>query len=84
MNFTFVKDKVKTSILFKSIETLNLKDSFELEIAKLMHSSFNHCYLKFKYASKQHDYKTRSITADNIYLEPAKTRNGLTSIFCFV
>ena len=33
----------------------------------------------FKYASKHHDYKTRSITADNFYLERAKTRNGQRS-----
>ena len=33
----------------------------------------------FKYAGKLHDYKMRSITADNFYLERAKTRNGQRS-----
>ena len=28
------------------------------------------------YASKHHDYKTRSITAHNFYLERAKSQNG--------
>ena len=80
MNFKFVRDKAKMCILFKSMKILRIKDVFELEIAEFMYSYY-HSKLPenfdtyFKYASKLHDYKTRSITADNFYLEQAKTRN---------
>ena len=84
MNFKFVKDKAKMCTLFKSIKILKVKDIFELEIAKFMYSYYHSMLLEnfdnyFKYASKHHDYKTRSITADNFYLERAKTRNGQRS-----
>ena len=84
MNFKFVKDKAKMCILFESIKILKVKDIYELEIAKFMYSYYHSNLLEnfnnyFKYASKHHDYKTRSITADNFYLERAKTRNGLRS-----
>ena len=80
MNFKFVKDKAKMCILFKSMKILKVKDIFELEIAKFMYSYY-HSKLSenfdnyFKYASKLYDYKTRSITADNFYLERAKTQD---------
>ena len=84
MNFKFVKDKAKMCILFKSMKILKVKDIFELEIAKFMYSYYHSKLPKnfdnyFKYAGKHHDYKTRSITADNFYLERAKTRNGQRS-----
>ena len=84
MNFKFEKNKAKMCILFKSMKILKVKDIFELEIAKFMYSYY-HSKLPenfdnyFKYASKLHDYNTRSITADNFYLERAKTRNGQRS-----
>ena len=84
MNFKFVRDKAKMCILFKSMKILKVKDIFELEIAKFMYSYYHSMFPEnfdnyFKYASKHHDYKTRSITADNFYLERAKTRNGQRS-----
>ena len=80
MNYKFVKDKAKMCILFKSMKILKVKDILKLEIAKFMCSSYHSKLAKnfdnyFKYASKHHDYKTRSITADNFYLERAKTQN---------
>ena len=83
-NFKFVKDKAKMCILFKSMKILKEKDIFELEIAKFMYS-FYHSKLPenfdnyFKYASKLHDYKTRSIIPNNFYLERGNTRNGQRS-----
>ena len=84
MNFKFVKDKVKMCILFKFMKILKVKDIFELEIAKFVYSYYHSMLLKnfdnyFKYASKHHDYKARSVTADNFHLERAKTRNGQRS-----
>ena len=84
MNFKFVKDKAKMCTLFKSMKILKVKDIFELEIAKFMYSYYHSMLPEnfdnyFKYASKHHDYKTRSIAANNFYLERAKTRNGQRS-----
>ena len=84
MNFKLVKDKAEMCTLFKSIKILKMKCIFKLELAKFMYS---YCHSKspenldnyFNYASKHHDYKTRSITADKFYLERAKTRNGQRS-----
>ena len=62
------------------MKTLKVEDIFELEIAEFMYSN-HHFKLPenfddhFEYASEHHDYKTRSITADNFYLKQAKTRN---------
>ena len=71
-------------ILFQSKKTLKVKDIFEPEIAKFMYSYYHSKLLEnfdnyFEYASKLHDCQTRSITADNFYLERAKTRNGQRS-----
>ena len=88
MNFKFVKDKAKMCVLFKFMKILKVKDIFELEIAKFMYSYYHSLLLEnfdnyFKYASKHHDYKTRSITAENYYSERAKTRNGQRS-YCYI
>ena len=89
MNFKFVKDKVKVCTLFKSMNILKVKDIFELEIAKFMYSDYHSMLHKnfdnyFQYASKLHDYKTRSITADNFYWERAETRNGQQRSFSYI
>ena len=74
MNFKFVKDKAKMCTLFKSMKILKVKDIFKREIAKFMYSYYYSMLPEnfdnyFRYASKHHDYKTKSITADNLYLE---------------
>ena len=62
------------------MKTLKVEDIFEQEIAKFKYS-YGHSMLPenfddhFKHASEHHDYKTRSITADNFYLKQVKTRN---------
>ena len=84
MNFKFVKDRVNMSLLFKSMKILKVKDLYELEIAKFMHS-YDHCKLPknfdnyFKNASNHHKYNTRSIVNDNYYVERANTRKGQRS-----
>ena len=84
MNLKFVNNRVKMCILFKFMKILKVKDIFELKIAKFRYSYYHSMLPEYfdnycKYASKHHDYKTRSITANNFYLERAKTRNGLRS-----
>ena len=64
-----------------------MKYIFEVEIARfvyfyylsMLHENFDYY---FKYASKHHGYKTKSITAGNFYMERAKTRNGQRSCSC--
>ena len=61
-----------------------MKDIFEPKIAKFMYSYYHSMLPEnfdnyFKYASQPHDYKTKSITADNFYLKRAKPRNGQRS-----
>ena len=61
-----------------------MKDIYELEIAKFMHSYY-HCELPenfdnyFKNASNHHKYNTRSIVNENYYVERANTRKGQRS-----
>ena len=38
MNFNSVKDRVNMSLLYKSMKILKVKDIYELEITKFMHS----------------------------------------------
>ena len=59
------------------MKILKVKDVFELKIPNLMHSHYYFILLEnfdiyFKYATKHHDYKTRSVAADNFYLKRAK------------
>ena len=67
------------SLLYKSMKMLKVKDIYELEIAKFMHSYY-HCKLSenfgnyFKNASNHHKYNTGSIVNDNYYVERANTR----------
>ena len=66
------------------MKILKVKDIYELEIAKFMHSYY-HCKLPenfdnyFKNASNHHKYNTRSIANDNHYVERANTRKGQRS-----
>ena len=78
MNFKFVKDKSKIRTLYKSIKILKVKNIFELKNAKFMYFYFYYLLYEnfdnyFKYACKRHDYKTKSITADNFYFKRAKS-----------
>ena len=84
MNFKFVKNRVNMPLLYKSLKILKVKDIYDLEIAKSMHSYY-HCKLPenfdnyFKNASNQHKYNTRSVVNDNYYVERANTRKELQS-----
>ena len=66
------------SLLYKSIKILKVKDIYELDFAKFMHS-YCHCKLSenfdnyFKNASNHHKYNTRLIVNDNYYVEHAIT-----------
>ena len=81
MNFKFVKDRVNMSLLYKSMKMLKVKDIYDLEIAKFMHSYY-HCKLTtsfdnyFKNASNHHKHNARLIVNDNYYVERANTRKG--------
>ena len=57
MNSKFVKDKAKMCTLFKFTKILNVKDVFELKIAKFIYSCYHSMSPEnfdsyFKYASK--------------------------------
>ena len=66
------------------MKILKMKDIYELEIAKFMHSYY-HCKLPenfdncFKNANNLHKYNTRSVVNDNYYVERANTRKGQRS-----
>ena len=66
------------------MKILKVKDIYEIEIAKFMHS-YHHCKLPenfnthFKNASNHHKYNIRSIVNDNYYVERANTRKGQRS-----
>ena len=73
-----LKDKAKMCTVFKSTKNIEVKNIFELEIAKFMYFYYSMLPENFDnyfiYASEHHDYKTSSITADNfvwneLYLE---------------
>ena len=79
MNFKFVKDRVNMSLLYKSMKILWVKDIYELEIAKFMHSYYQ-CKLPenidncFKNASNHHKYNIKLIVNNNYYVERANTQ----------
>ena len=79
MEFKSLTDCISTNTLYKSLNILRLKDIFELEIAKYMHS-FHHNKLPqnfnsyFRTASHQHTHLTRSITNKNYFLKRVKTK----------
>ena len=70
--------------LYKSFNILRLKDTFELEIAKFMHS-FHHNKIPesfnsyFRTASHQHTHVSRSITNKNYFLKRVNTKYGQSS-----
>ena len=73
MDFKNLTDCIPMNTLYKSLKILQLKDIFELEIAKFMYL-FHHYKIPenfnsyFKTASHQHTHLTRSITNKNYFL----------------
>ena len=84
MEFKSLADCVTMNTLYKSLNILRLKDIFELEIAKFMHS-FHHNKIPenfnsyFRTASQQHTHLTRSITNKNYFLKRVNTKYGQSS-----
>ena len=74
MHFKSLTDCIPMSTLYKSLNILQVKDIFELEIAKFMHW-FHHNKLPenfnfyFKIAPHQHTHFTGSITNKNYFLK---------------
>ena len=81
INFKCLKDLVKMSTLYKHLEILQIKDIFEIEVAKFMHS-FHHGNLPcifdsyYKSVATQHNHNTRSIVNKNYYLQRMHSRSG--------
>jgi len=74
MNFKFIRDKVKKCTLYKSMKILKVKDIYELEIAKFMHSFHNNLLPAnfenyFQTVSNHHNHYTTSIAKNNFYLK---------------
>ena len=73
-NFKCLNDRVKMNKLYKSMNILQIKDIYELEMSKFMHS-FYHKQLPevfnnyFKSADRHHNYVTRSISKKNDFLQ---------------
>ena len=64
INFKFVKDRINMSLLYKSMKILKVKDIYELEIAKFMHSYY-HCKLPETFDN----YFKMLVTITNIILD---------------
>ena len=81
INFKCLKDHVKISTLYKDMKILQVKDIFEIEVAKFMHS-FHHGNLPCifdsynKSVATQHNHNTRSIANKNYYLQRMHSQSG--------
>ena len=84
MEFKSLAGRVPVNTLYKSLNILRLKDIFELEIAKFMHS-FRHNKIPenfnsyFRTALHQHTHLTGSITNKNYFLKRVNTKYGQSS-----
>ena len=84
MNYKHLRDRVKMCTLYKSMNILSIKDVYELETAKFMHSFYHRMLPEnfntyFRSSNAQHSYNTRSITSDGYYLERVSTKSGQLS-----
>ena len=85
INFKCLKDRVKMSTLYKDMKILQVKDIFEIEVAKSMHS-FHHgnlpCIFDSYYTSvaTQHNHNTRSIANKNYYLQRMHSQSGQSAL----
>ena len=73
------------STLYKDMKILQVKDIFEIEVAKFMHS-FHHgnlpCIFDSYYTSvaTQHNHNTRSIADKNYYLQRMHSQSGQSAL----
>ena len=73
------------SNLYKDMKILQVKDIFETEVAKFMHS-FYHSNLPcifdsyYKSVATQHNHNTRSIVKKNYYLQRMHSQSGQSTI----
>ena len=85
INFKSLKDRVKMSTLYKDMKILQVKDIFEIEVAKFMHS-FHHdnlpCIFDSYYESvaTQHNHNARSIANKNYYLQRMHSQSGQSAL----
>ena len=47
INFKCLKDRVKMLTLYKDMKILQVKDTFEIEVAKFMHSFRHGCHVQY-------------------------------------
>ena len=86
INFKCLKDRVKASTLYKEMKILQIKDIFEIEVAKFMHS-FHHGNLPcifdnyYKSVATQHNHNTRSIANKKLRCSTAKFKQKCQSTF---
>ena len=84
MDFKNLTDCIPMNTLYKSLNILRFKNSFELEMAKFM-LSFHHDKLQenfnsyFRTAPHEHVHSTRSITNKNYFLKRVDTKYGQPS-----
>ena len=83
-NFKCLKDHVKMNNLYKSLNILQIKDIFKLEMSKYMYSfyyrilpeNFNY-FLSF--VSSSHNHDTKSVTKNIFSIPRLNTRYGQTA-----
>ena len=86
MNFKRLNDRVKMCTQYETMNILKVKNIYELEIAKFMHS-FYHGLLPenfnnyFKSANTQHSHNTRTVASDGYYLERVNTKSGSCHVY---
>ena len=90
LGFTSGDNKTKASAivlcsLYKSMHILQFKDNFEIEIAKFMHAYHNGKISNnfddsFISAKNQHNYGTRSIAKNNLYVPRKKLQDYYSSL----
>ena len=82
-----LKDRVKMSTLHKDMKILQVKDIFENEVVKFMHS-FHYGNLPcifdshYKSLATQHNHNTRFITNKNYCLQRMHSQSGQSALNC--
>ena len=84
INFKCLKDHVKTNNLYKSLNILQIKDIFKLQMGKFMYSFYHQILPEnfnyfFSSVSNYHNYHTKSVTKNNFFIPRMNTRYGQTA-----
>ena len=84
MNFKRLNDRAKICTQYETMNILKVKNIYELEIAKFMHSFFHGLLPEnfnnySKSANTQHSHNTRTVASNDYYLERVNTKSGQLS-----